>query len=189
MNKRHNYCGIIFIRGGQWSWVAKIFQVWDVNSLVGVQKTLIFINIKHMLVCIYICTFVEKHARSRVRVTKERYDNFLLWTFHSIPFNFNELIVLLLTWNIWMDMYVILLPILKCFYIFFSNTSFYRTTKRKQTTSLVISTDVMSPYSVCLNMWLPVEPLSSATRTSCGKVLTFRMCAVFRLEYLTRKHP
>lgn len=137
----------------------------------------------------YVYTFVEKHVRSRVRVTKERYDNFLLWTFHSIPFKFNELIVLLLTWNIWMDMYVILLPILKCFYIFFSNTSFYRTTKRKQTTSLVISTDVMSPYSVCLNMWLPVEPLSSATRTSCGKVLTFRMCAVFRLEYLRRKHP
>lgn len=138
----------------------------------------------------YVYTFVEKHVRSRVRVTKERYDNFLLWTFHSIPFKFNELIVLLLTWNIWMDICTLFFFLYwSVSIIFFSNTSFYRTTKRKQTTSLVISTDVMSPYSVCLNMWLPVELLSSATRTSCGKVLTFRMCAVFRLEYLTRKHP
>lgn len=122
MNKRHNYCGIIFIRGGQWSWVAKIFQVWDVNSLVGVQKTLIFINIKHMLVCIYVrwetCTVSGKGYQRTL------YDNFLLWTFHSIPFKFNELIVLLLTWTIWMDMYVILLPILKCFYIFFQTLAF-----------------------------------------------------------------
>lgn len=137
----------------------------------------------------YVYTFVEKHVRSRVRVTKERYDNFLLWTFHSIPFKFNESKVFFINLK-YMNGYVrYSSSYIEVFLYFFSNTSFYRTTKRKQTTSLVISTDVMSPYSVCLNMWLPVEPLSSATRTSCGKVLTFRMCAVFRLEYLTRKHP